>query len=337
MMAGDHAGHGGHGDHGDHGGGHDGHHPPEHDASPVLWKHTMIMAPHSTQDIEFYASEDRNWLFHCHNMYHMVSGMSVMFSYFSEAPTQPGQPPTHPPEHDHDHGHHHMMAPMNENKNTQSPSPNSRSDAQDIAAAKKMIRGHDEMSGKEAGYLNYDWNVLSNQTEGEVPINLNDKFQATLIGKYAYGETKADEANHYRARMDLSYYPFQDSYTGFYAGVENSTGAKGTFGAAGIKTRLFSLDTQLGWGSKGIDACVARDVPLVGNVYFYGRYCRQGNTNYYDARLGYHLIQNEGDHKINIDPTCGINEDGPMCGINIHGGTKIKTPDLFKNIKPLGQ
>ncbi|MEY4616236.1 MAG: hypothetical protein RJB66_1196 [Pseudomonadota bacterium] len=319
LMSGDHSDHG---NHGDHGGGHDGH-PPEHDAAPVLWKHTMIMAPHSEQDIEFYASEDRNWLFHCHNMYHMATGMSVMFSYFSDA-QQPGQPPSHPP--GHDHHNHTMSAPKSKNSN---------SDARDIEAAKKLVRGHDEMSGKEGGYLNYDINVLSNQTEGEIPVNINDKLQATLIGKYAYGNTEADEDNHTRARLDLSYYPFQDSYTGLYAGVEDSTGAKGTFGAAGIKTRLFSLETQLGWGSKGIDACVARDVPLVGHVYFYGRYCRQGNTNYYDARVGYHLIQNEGDHKINIDPTCGVNEDGPMCGINIHGGTKIKTPDLFKNIKPI--
>ena len=348
--SGNHSGHdhsamissGGHEDHSGHGD--DSGHPPEHneDAAPVLWKHTMIMAPHSEQVIEFYASEDRNWLFHCHNLYHMASGMSVMFSYFTQTGMGQQPPPTVPPEYDHG-GHHDHSEHANHSgntamtkKNAKSPtaSPSKASDAKDRAAARKLIGGHEEMGGKESGYAGLDINVLSNQVEGEIPINLNDKVQATIIGKYAYGNTKEDEENHTRARVDLTYYPWQDSYTGVYAGVEDSTGSKGVFGAAGVKFRLFSLDTQVGWGSKGVDACVARDVPLIGQVYFYGRFCRQGLTNYYDARVGYHLIKNEGDHKINIDPTCGVNEDGPNCGINIHGGVNLKKPGLFDNIKP---
>jgi hypothetical protein len=195
-------------------------------------------------------------------------------------------------------------------------------------AAKNMIRSHDEMSGKQWGYTSYDVNVLSNQVEGQATMNLNDQLNLTFQGKYGYQE------GHHRERLDLTYYPDQSSYTGFYGAVEDSTGAQGVYGAAGVAFKVFSINGQLGWGTKGIDACVARDVPLVGQVYFYGRYCRQGKTNYYDARVGYHLSTGEGNQKISFDPTCGINEDGPTCGVNIHGGVNVKESTLFDNIMP---
>jgi hypothetical protein len=35
----------------------------------------------SRRTIEFYADEDRDWLFHCHLLYHMASGMARVMSY----------------------------------------------------------------------------------------------------------------------------------------------------------------------------------------------------------------------------------------------------------------
>lgn len=49
------------------------------DHSPL--KHTVDVPPHQTVVIEFEASEEKDWFFHCHVLYHMKSGMSRIVSY----------------------------------------------------------------------------------------------------------------------------------------------------------------------------------------------------------------------------------------------------------------
>jgi hypothetical protein len=44
-------------------------------------KHTVDVPPMGRVVIEFAASEDQDWLFHCHNQYHMKSGMNRVISY----------------------------------------------------------------------------------------------------------------------------------------------------------------------------------------------------------------------------------------------------------------
>ena len=44
-------------------------------------KHTVDVAPMSTTVIEFFANEFGDWLFHCHLLYHMKSGMSRVIHY----------------------------------------------------------------------------------------------------------------------------------------------------------------------------------------------------------------------------------------------------------------
>ncbi len=44
-------------------------------------KHTVNVPPMGHVIIEFDASEDADWLFHCHNQYHMKSGMNRVISY----------------------------------------------------------------------------------------------------------------------------------------------------------------------------------------------------------------------------------------------------------------
>jgi FtsP/CotA-like multicopper oxidase with cupredoxin domain len=44
-------------------------------------KHTVDVPPMSRRVIEFYADEDRDWLFHCHLLYHMMAGMARVVSY----------------------------------------------------------------------------------------------------------------------------------------------------------------------------------------------------------------------------------------------------------------
>lgn len=49
------------------------------DLSPL--KHTVDVPPHSSRTIEFYANEPGQWLLHCHNLYHMKTGMARIVRY----------------------------------------------------------------------------------------------------------------------------------------------------------------------------------------------------------------------------------------------------------------
>ncbi|MCW3465725.1 multicopper oxidase domain-containing protein [Chitinophaga nivalis] len=49
------------------------------DFSPL--KHTVDVPPMSTVKIQFEASEDKDWFFHCHVLYHMMTGMARIVSY----------------------------------------------------------------------------------------------------------------------------------------------------------------------------------------------------------------------------------------------------------------
>jgi uncharacterized cupredoxin-like copper-binding protein len=44
-------------------------------------KHTLDLPPMSKRIIEFDATESGDWIFHCHVLYHMMAGMSRVFSY----------------------------------------------------------------------------------------------------------------------------------------------------------------------------------------------------------------------------------------------------------------
>ena len=44
-------------------------------------KHTVNVPPFQTVTIEFLANEEKDWFFHCHNLYHMKSGMARVIDY----------------------------------------------------------------------------------------------------------------------------------------------------------------------------------------------------------------------------------------------------------------
>lgn len=54
------------------------------DYSPL--KHTVDVPPHGTRTIEFYANEPGQWMLHCHNLYHMKTGMARVVKYTSYTP-----------------------------------------------------------------------------------------------------------------------------------------------------------------------------------------------------------------------------------------------------------
>jgi FtsP/CotA-like multicopper oxidase with cupredoxin domain len=45
------------------------------------WKHTVDVPPMGSRTIEFYADEVGQWMLHCHNLYHMDSGMARVVRY----------------------------------------------------------------------------------------------------------------------------------------------------------------------------------------------------------------------------------------------------------------
>lgn len=72
------------------------------DLSPL--KHTVDVPPHGTRVIEFYANEPGQWMLHCHNLYHMKTGMGRVIRYNSFKMT---------PEQEHlDHHDHHLHDPV---------------------------------------------------------------------------------------------------------------------------------------------------------------------------------------------------------------------------------
>jgi FtsP/CotA-like multicopper oxidase with cupredoxin domain len=54
------------------------------DYSPL--KNVLDIMPMETDTIEFYNSESGDWYFHCHILYHMMSGMGRIFSYENSPP-----------------------------------------------------------------------------------------------------------------------------------------------------------------------------------------------------------------------------------------------------------
>jgi FtsP/CotA-like multicopper oxidase with cupredoxin domain len=60
------------------------------DHSPL--KHTVDVPPMGTRIIEFHATEQGDWFFHCHLLYHMDAGMARVFSY--RASREPGYEPS---------------------------------------------------------------------------------------------------------------------------------------------------------------------------------------------------------------------------------------------------
>lgn len=59
------------------------------DSAPM--KNIIDMMPMETDTIEFAASESGDWFFHCHILYHMMSGMGRIFSY-EDSPPNPEIP-----------------------------------------------------------------------------------------------------------------------------------------------------------------------------------------------------------------------------------------------------
>lgn len=66
-------------------------------------KHTVDVPPHGRRTIEFYANEPGQWMLHCHNLYHMKTGMARVVKYMSFTPPPEIQAHEKHDPHLHDH------------------------------------------------------------------------------------------------------------------------------------------------------------------------------------------------------------------------------------------
>jgi hypothetical protein len=71
------------------------------DFSPL--KHTVDIPPMGIRTIEFLANEPGEWMLHCHNLYHMKTGMARVVKYDSFTPSTEITEHRHHDPHAHDH------------------------------------------------------------------------------------------------------------------------------------------------------------------------------------------------------------------------------------------
>ncbi len=82
-------------------------------------KHTVDVPPMSRRTIEFEANEEKDWMFHCHILYHMMAGMARVFSYDQPlGETGPRQPSDHTSQ-----SHSHSVDASSSHSESQADSP----------------------------------------------------------------------------------------------------------------------------------------------------------------------------------------------------------------------
>ncbi|MBX3019723.1 MAG: multicopper oxidase domain-containing protein [Bdellovibrionaceae bacterium] len=81
-------------------------------------KHTVDVPPHGTRTIEFYANEPGQWMLHCHNLYHMKTGMAriVRYNDFKLTPDMESNVHSDPHLHEHWYNHTRLEAASNHAK-----------------------------------------------------------------------------------------------------------------------------------------------------------------------------------------------------------------------------
>lgn len=69
-------------------------------------KHTFNLLPMATDTIDYAADEEKDWFFHCHTLYHMLSGMARVFHYDNTLPEVQRESPKDYKDFLNEHGRH---------------------------------------------------------------------------------------------------------------------------------------------------------------------------------------------------------------------------------------
>lgn len=78
-------------------------------------KHTVDVAPHQTRTIEFLANEPGEWMLHCHNLYHLKTGMARVVKYSSFEPKPEIAKWQKDDPHNHDHWYYYGLLETSSN------------------------------------------------------------------------------------------------------------------------------------------------------------------------------------------------------------------------------
>lgn len=78
-------------------------------------KHTVDVPPMGTRTIEFYANEKGQWMLHCHNLYHMKTGMARVVKYMTYKPS--AEVASHEKHDPHLHDHWYQTGALQANSN----------------------------------------------------------------------------------------------------------------------------------------------------------------------------------------------------------------------------
>jgi CopA family copper-resistance protein len=140
------------------------------DRSPL--KHTVDVPPMGTRTIEFYANEPGQWMLHCHNLYHMKTGMARVVKYmsFKPSPEIAGHEKHDPHLHDHWYKSGYLQAATNH-----------------AEAGFKFTQTWNEFEGKIETRKDDDWDA-----EGDLFYRrwFNNYFNVILGGSVIHDETR---------------------------------------------------------------------------------------------------------------------------------------------------
>jgi FtsP/CotA-like multicopper oxidase with cupredoxin domain len=164
-------------------------------------KHTVDVPPMSSRLVEFEANEDKDWMFHCHILYHMMSGMARVFRYEQKAATPAGD------------GH----AP------------------QDPATPSEHRLEHAGGLGEHAHDMSHVWGAASIQSQMSSGLLtwMNPKNNVLLSWELGWGKVESTEHE-----IDLTYQRYLDMNFQAYAGLRFANHGGGDRFIAGFNHRL---------------------------------------------------------------------------------------------------
>jgi len=222
-------------------------------------KHTVDVPPMGRRVIEFEANERHAWMFHCHILYHMMSGMGRIFLYDEE----PGRPPPHAasPSPKAQGG----MDPAARPSASESSSHFAGMRADDAAKAHAFSLGehHHEMA-----FLWGEGSLLSNMSDGRLTAR-RGRHDLLLDWEIGWNDVEDTEAE-----VDLVYsHYFSPDLQPFAGGRVRYEDQTDTHAIAGIDYRLpLRIRSRISVDSNGdFRFGLAHAIPLTDRLAAFGR------------------------------------------------------------------
>ncbi|MBX9768724.1 MAG: multicopper oxidase domain-containing protein, partial [Bdellovibrionales bacterium] len=215
------------------------------DFSPL--KHTLDVAPMETRVIEFYASEEKDWIFHCHNLYHMEAGMTRIVRY---------------------------VEAMKEAKKNAMAHPMSSSEMSDKPGAKmpsQVMGGNKWFHAGEAFTSNQGTDVRYTARDQDKTLELRARYNYREKDLEVRGEASRNMSTH----LDI------------YGGAQNSKNAKAVGAGVYYRLPLLFESRVGVNSKNGLDYTISKELPLKGGVALKAKYGREYGKKEYEYLVEY--------------------------------------------------